>query len=591
VKYYTGNEYISLIKVKEDMSINGISALSMDLNGNLFLDCIMKLRIFVDEEEIDLTKTEFELINYWIPNAKITYNGIEFTITILAPNELRGFIYNIKILNKSLKSFNIKIESIYSLKDMYININSSYKLNAEKIMYFQDWFKGAILSIRSYKNIFALAFLADEPNKFSLSKDKTAFNMSNNIHIAVNESKIFNYYIGAGLEDISALYSSIYLKRLGYDKLFKKSKDWLGTRVCNIKEKHLEKICNINSFFNYFFAYGRCIDTEELVAVTSRSPEYYVSGAYWDRDCLLWSFPGILEIDKQRAKDILLYIFKTQTKNFGIHSRFINGTVLEPGFELDGLCAPYIALECYIKETGDRKFLQEEFIYRELLLAEKRFKNWKNENNNIYKTELRPSDDPCKYEYNTYDNVLVWKAFGSIHFLLNCIGQKGLAKHFLNMARKVKNAIKKYAIIKKDRLIAYEFDLNDNYKLYEEPAGSLRLLDYFGFIDVDLKVYYENTLKWSYSVKNENFFETSLIKESGSLHAMHPWALSGANSLLVSEYENFGLEFFRKSIMDDYIACESVDEKTGLSITGNAFATCAGFIAYTLKKYCGKKHI
>ena len=36
--------------------------------------------------------------------------------------------------------------------------------------------------------------------------------------------------------------------------------------------------------------------------------------------------------------------------------------------------------------------------------------------------------------------------------------------------------------------------------------------------------------------------------------------------------------------MDNGVACESVNEDTGVCETGEAFATCAGFLSYAL--YC-----
>ena len=40
--------------------------------------------------------------------------------------------------------------------------------------------------------------------------------------------------------------------------------------------------------------------------------------------------------------------------------------------------------------------------------------------------------------------------------------------------------------------------------------------------------------------------------------------------------------------MDNGIACESVHEETGECTTGEAFATCAGFLAYALDKAFGE---
>jgi meiotically up-regulated gene 157 (Mug157) protein len=134
----------------------------------------------------------------------------------------------------------------------------------------------------------------------------------------------------------------------------------------------------------------------------------------------------------------------------------------------------------------------------------------------------------------------------------------------------------------KNKVIAYEFDTKGNYILYEEPAGSLRLLEYYGFVDKDIKDYYENTLKWSFS-KDNPYFYTDKITESGCEHAKFPWPLSAANSLFTKNYKKFGVDFFNNCIMDNYYAAESIDNKTGLVKTGNAFATCAGFIVYAIK--------
>ena len=41
--------------------------------------------------------------------------------------------------------------------------------------------------------------------------------------------------------------------------------------------------------------------------------------------------------------------------------------------------------------------------------------------------------------------------------------------------------------------------------------------------------------------------------------------------------------------MDNGMACESVNEDTGECETGEAFATCAGFLSYAL--YCACKEV
>ena len=58
--------------------------------------------------------------------------------------------------------------------------------------------------------------------------------------------------------------------------------------------------------------------------MTSRSPRYYVSAAYWDRDSLLWAFPAILTVDAAYAREIFLCQVGTK-KILRIYKAFIGG--------------------------------------------------------------------------------------------------------------------------------------------------------------------------------------------------------------------------------------------------------------------------
>ena len=135
--------------------------------------------------------------------------------------------------------------------------------------------------------------------------------------------------------------------------------------------------------------------------MTSRSPRYYVSAAYWDRDSLLWAFPAILATDAAYARDILEYVFARQARNFGIHSRYIDGTVLEPGFELDELCAPVVALARYTDTTGDETLAASPDIQRGLRHILASLETKRHPTIELYETFLQPTDDMRRYPYLT----------------------------------------------------------------------------------------------------------------------------------------------------------------------------------------------
>jgi len=65
----------------------------------------------------------------------------------------------------------------------------------------------------------------------------------------------------------------------------------------------------------------------------------------------------LLDVDPLLARDALEYALTIQLRNTGVHSRFIDGVVLEDGLELDEVVAPIIAAAEYIKRTNDDAFL------------------------------------------------------------------------------------------------------------------------------------------------------------------------------------------------------------------------------------------
>ena len=70
-------------------------------------------------------------------------------------------------------------------------------------------------------------------------------------------------------------------------------------------------------------------------------------------------FPRDAALDAERAREMVLAGFGRYLRNAAEHSLYIDGTVLYPGFELDELCAPLLALEQYVRATEDYAVLEE----------------------------------------------------------------------------------------------------------------------------------------------------------------------------------------------------------------------------------------
>ena len=284
----------------------------------------------------------------------------------------------------------------------------------------------------------------------------------------------------------------------------------------------------------------------------------------------------MLDADAALAREMLGYVFGRQRRNIGVHSRFIDGTVLEPGFELDELMAPVLALERYVDATCDRSVLADPDVLRGIDGILRKLDAERAEGCELYETFLQPTDDERVYPYITYDNVLVWRA-------LRALGRLFERPELTERAERVRRAIYDNCIF--DGAFAWSVDLAGGHDVYDEPPGSLLLLPYYGFCAWDDPVY----LKTAEMIRSPDYaysFAGCEIAEIGCPHAPHPWLLSIGNSLLCGRSSE-ALEHLRRTRLDNGIACESVDEHTGECTTGEAFATCAGFICHALRRAIG----
>ena len=370
--------------------------------------------------------------------------------------------------------------------------------------------------------------------------------------------------------------------RQGWQHELQVTTDWLDARRWPIPDAQLERLYNTNLFFCLFYSAGITLDTEELVLVTSRSPRYYVSAAYWDRDSLLWSFPTVVDADPALARRMLDYVFGRQRRNLGVHSRYIDGTVLEPGFELDELMAPVLALERYVGATGDRDCLEDNAIRAGLTDILRTLRTKRHRSIPLYETFLQPTDDVRSYPYLTYDNVLVWKALRALSSLYpETYGD------LAGEAEELRRSILEHCVVQGPNgpYYAWSTDLEGHTDVYDEPPGSLLLLPYLGFCALDDPAY-QNTVRQIRAPEYPYSFAGCAFAEIGCAHAPHPWMLSVANSLLSGEAER-SLDLLRRAEMDNGIVCESINEHTGRSATGDAFATCAGFVCHALRYALG----
>lgn len=569
----TGSEQVSLPRVNEiNAGVEDLTFLHMasrgliDLRGGQ-LEPLMRPFVAQQGVEAELGGFEWSRLGYWYPRFAARAGALGLEGVILTPVGERGFGYRLRLTNNGAET----VETAFGLRGQtgsaWHCVNVDKPIEGALNCYVSGWSGLPVFEQMCGVPLFALAPICEGECRaeFESAGEGWLWRLERTVRLAPGESAEFTAWWGLGLEEVSAVTSARELQRRGWDWELRRSLAWLAQRSLDLGDEALTRLYNTNLFFCIFFSTGRTLDTEELVLVTSRSPRYYVSAAYWDRDSLLWSFPAVLDADAALAREMLGYVFGRQRRNIGVHSRFIDGTVLEPGFELDELMAPVLALERYVGATCDRSVLADPDVLRGIDGILRKLDAERAEDCELYETFLQPTDDERIYPYITYDNVLVWRA-------LRALGRLFERPELTERAERVRRAIYDNCIF--DGAFAWSVDLAGGHDVYDEPPGSLLLLPYYGFCAWDDPVY----LKTAEMIRSPDYtysFAGCEIAEIGCPHAPHPWLLSIGNSLLCGRSSE-ALEHLRRTRLDNGIACESVDEHTGECTTGGGLRHLRG---------------
>jgi GH15 family glucan-1,4-alpha-glucosidase len=328
------------------------------------------------------------------------------------------------------------------------------------------------------------------------------------------------------------------------------------------------------------------------VGITSRSPRYYVSAAYWDRDSLLWSFPALLDIDPALAREALAYALTTQLRNVGTHSRFIDGTVLEDGFQLDQAAAPLIALGAYVRRTGDVEFLTQ---HRDALrVLRDRLVGRFDSATGLYSSLQDSQDEFQKLPFITYGNALTWQAFTELAALATRLGDEpALAAEATARAAALRTAILRHCVAvppgASEPIFASATD-GQIHVFTEIPPGSQMKLPLVGFVAEDDPTFVR-TYDWLHSPAYSYSFSDQPFGLPGSYRVAFTTSWSVADHLRLRRGREQALKILRASGWDGGIITEGIDPRTGvMDRSGRAFATAAGYVADALwQEFCTKR--
>ncbi len=592
----TGNDWIALPSIRAgDAALMDFNVISMRYRGLIEYagatgQPLIKPFLAVADVRKPLANLHWSLRDYWLPTGTMEADGLRIRISYVAPFESRAAIIRFQVTN-------LNTAAVRVAPGMEVNW-----ARTNRVTYSPEPLTGSRtmsptpidsdMEIFNYKTddtrfAWGFAYVGSQGVLHDASGDP-GVTAQHEATLAPGETLDVHYLIGVGLEEYSAAYAMRVLNkridRYGIDGVIDQAAAEARRHTRTTGRADLDRIMNRNLLFTTYYAWGRALDTEQFVGMTSRSNRYYVSAAYWDRDALLWSFPAILDTDPARAREILNYVFSIQARNVGIHSRFIDGVVLEDGLELDELVAPLVALKSYIDATGDERSLDR--YGPQIDAIRERVFALRDHATGLYETFQDAEDEYVQKPFSVYDNVLAWKALNDLAALEQRRGRVTAANDLRARAAALKSAIRKYGVrsgaegaggpIFAATVSATAADFMD------VPPGSLLKLPYLGFISEDDPLFVR-TYDWLHSAHYPFSYADKPWGLPGSYRLPFTTSWSVADHLRLKAGRAKALKVLNESVWDGGIITEGVKPETGQpDQAGRAFATAAGYVAHAI---------
>lgn len=591
----TGNEWIALPDIRAtDGALTTFNALSMRYRGLLQVTGeqgapVIQPYFEAAGQPVPFRNPSWDLIEYWIPTAHQTTDGVEMTLTWCAPPGVRAAFLHMTVTNRRAQAVPVSLGVQAHWGGLERVTYNPVELQGQRTMSPVPWLdSGEVFSFITSDTRFAWSLIHPDSQATMNAPPVTLTPEVDAEHaatLAPGQTAEANFILGVGLEEFSAGHNAhelgMLLDRFGADAVIAKAAAWARSHTRTTGNPALDMIMNRNFLFTAQYAWGRTIDTEQWVGVTSRSPRYYVSAAYWDRDAMLWSFPGLLDSGPDLARQALEVAYTTQLRDTGTHSRFIDGTVLEDGFELDEAVAPLVALSEYVDRTHDSGFLRTHRDGVMLLLrrAESRY----DPATGLYSSLQDAQDEFQKLPFITYDNVLVWKAFLDTASLFDRLQDPADGNEARQRAASLRAAILKRCVANGapnagGPIFVEATDGRGHNVFADVPPGSLMKLPILGFVPESNPIF-QRTYRWLHSSSYQYSYAGTPYGVPGSYRLPETTSWLVADELRLSQGKQQAMNILLASHWDGGIVTEGLNPETAAVGSGNAFATAAGYVA------------
>jgi hypothetical protein len=492
----------------------------------------------------------------WLPTFTCTLKDVVVRGTVFAPYgrdaDVAGAVYVFGVENRGSTKHRVTLRMEGTLGYRQIRVRTGRPAeDASRVSCSAD---GLVLLEGSAQPGLAALALGTDGDAVITAQD-VSFTMSRVMDVEPGASGQAAYYLAAGPERDGAEATAAVLLRRGWRALLAGTRDALQQLEQSTGADAIDRLINRNLLFAYFYGVGRALDDAHYYLVRTRAPWHGAGVTVRDWDALMWTLPAIQLADTGLARELLLRMCELHAYAPGRGVHYLDGTLFEPGFALEGVAAYPIAVDRYIRDTGDDAIVDEPAIGDALYLASDDLKDRRDSRVPLYSTDVTPSGDVAVYPFTLHGNATAAQALEVLRRTLD-----------EQTAREVEDPAAVRAAIKR------------HFAPDRDPKGKLAS-------SVDLVGHRSDEDVASASALWLPLYET--LDRQDSLYRRTVKAIPGDSSSLVRQIGRLlgpdgekVLEWLRRAPLHGGLAAEIVDE-SGLAVSNGGDAALSGLLAAT----------
>lgn len=531
------------------------SADFVDGRGDALLRPIVEIDGVV--HELARATMVWERVSQWLPTFTCTLGDVVVRGTVFAPHgrdaDVAGAVYALGVENRGAAPRRVVVRLTGSLGHRQLRVRTARPAEdgARVSRSANDL---VLLEGSAQPGLVALAVGAD--GAADVEVRGASFSLARTLEIAGGGNAQAAFYLAAGPERDGAEATAAVLRRRGWRALLAGTRDALQQLEQSSGSDAIDRLINRNLVFAYFYGVARAIDDAHYYLVRSRAPWHSAGVTVRDWDALMWTLPAVQLADTGLARELLLRMCELHAYAPGQGVHYLDGTMFEPGFALEGVAAYPIAVDRYLRDTGDDAIVDEPAIGDALYLASDDIRDRRDRRVPLYSTDVTPSGAAAAHPFTLHANAAVANALDVLRRTLD----EQTAREVEDPAA-VRAAIKRHFAADRDPKgkLSAAIDLAGQASPEDEPSASALWLPMFEAMD-----------------RQDSLFRRTVkaIPTSHEMLVRQIARLLGPDAASV-------LEWLRRAPLHDGVAAELVDEQGSATANGGD-AALSGLLAATV---------